>query len=99
MSSIDTQFLNGIYQFLKNNRHWKIWNIQLHICLDIKDSNIFPQCDIYKSKFQSIGFDSWVQEHTALKTQCLVIRKEEEYPYISPYLEQTLELAKQHGII
>ena len=93
LSAIDTNFLDDIYKFLSNKNGSKIEYIELHICLDSKDSNVFHQSDGYKSQFTSIGFDLWIDEHPAYKTQCLLIKKHEEsaYPQVDDDIANFLE--------
>ena len=98
LTSIDIQFLDDIYELLKNTGDSKDWYIELHICLDIKDSNIFHQCDIYKSKFKSIGYETFVKEDKVFQTQKLVIKKPKE-KVNKEYLRIGLEYAKQKGYI
>ena len=96
LNSISSCFLDDIHQFLSNNKDSKVDHIELHICLHIKDSNIFDQCNIYESKFKSIGFETVAEkQYPVYKTQCLVLRQRDETdPTVSPDLARALQLWK-----
>ena len=77
LKCIVSEFLDDLYDFLKNNRGSKIRSIELHVVADFTDvMDMELKCNSVTSKFDSVGFHLCVTKDKQFKTQKLVLSKE-----------------------